>query len=115
MIGFLSNEAQGGCILHTSLPQMRHVDVELMYNFMHNRYKANLYLDGVRVQEMFDFGLEELQQRLRARTLELNATSSSPLTKAVLWTLEPSASNCEDTAVQIQAIEAKKHVFDGSK
>jgi len=56
---------------------VRHVDVETMYNFMHNRYKANVYLNGILVQEMFDFSLAELKARLRVRIAELDATSSS--------------------------------------
>ena len=96
------SQAQGGSILHTPLPQVRHVDVEMMYNFMRNRYKANVYLNGVRVNAMFDFSLQELKDRVRLRIAELDATSSVPLSKAVLWTTQPSVWDCEDTAVQIQ-------------
>jgi hypothetical protein len=40
----------------------------MMYNFMRNRYKANVYLHGMRVNEMFDFSLQELKDRIRLRT-----------------------------------------------
>jgi len=66
---------------------------------MPNRYKANVYLNGVRVNEMFDFSLQELKDRVRVRIAELDATSSVPLTKAVLWTTQPSIWDCEDTAL----------------
>jgi len=91
------------------------VDVEMMFNFMHNRYKANVYLNGVRVNEMFDFSLQELKERVKLRITELDATSSVSLAKAVLWTTQPSIWDCEDTAVQIQGTQAKEPVFDGSK
>ena len=55
-----------------------------MYNFMRNKYKANVYLSGVRVNEMFDFSLQELKERIKLRITELNVTSSVPLAKAVL-------------------------------
>ncbi len=48
---------------------------------MMNRYKAIVYLNGDKVQEMFDFSLQELKERLRLKIKELDATSSSPLTK----------------------------------
>jgi len=73
-----------------------------MYNFMRNKYKANVYLSGVRVNEMFDFSLQELQERIKLRITELDATSSVPHAKAVLWITQPSVWDCEDTAVQIQ-------------
>ena len=66
-----------------------------------NRYKAIVYLNGDKVQEMFDFSLHELKERLRQKISELDATSSTLLTKAVLWTSEPWDSATE--AVQIQA------------
>ena len=94
---------------------MRHVHVEILYNFMLDRYKALIYLNGVIVQEMFDTHLAEQKERAVARTLELDATSISLLTKAVQWTSEPSVWNSEDTAVQIQAFETEKPVFDGDK
>ena len=74
----------------------------MMYNFMRNRYKANVYLNGVRVNEMFDCSLQELKDRVRLRIAELDAKSSVPLSKAVLWTTFPSVWDCEDRAVQIQ-------------
>ncbi len=94
---------------------MRHVHVEILYNFMLDRYKALIYLNGVIVQEMFDTHLAELKERAAARTLELDATSSSPIAKAVQWTCQPTVWGREDTAVQIQAFETEKPVFDGSK
>ena len=66
-----------------------------------NRYNAIVYLNGDKVQEMFDFSLHELKERLRQKISELDATSSTLLTKAVLWTSEPWDSATE--AVQIQA------------
>ena len=68
-----------------------------------DRYKAVIYLNGDKVQEMFDFSLQELKERLRKRIDELDATSHTPLTKAVLWTTEPSAWDSAVEAVQIQA------------
>jgi len=84
-----------------------HVDCQIWYNFLMNRYKAIVYLNGDKVQEMFDFNLHELKERLRQKISELDATSSTStststlLTKAVLWTSEPWDSATE--AVQIQA------------
>ena len=69
---------------HPPLQEVRHVDVEMMYNFMRNKYKANVYLSGVRVNEIFDFSLQELKERIKLRITELNVTSSVPLAKAVL-------------------------------
>jgi hypothetical protein len=46
---------------------IRQVDVDFLLNFTTNRYKANLYLNGVRVQEMFDFSFSELKQRVAAK------------------------------------------------
>jgi len=45
--------------------------------------KLHVELNGVRVQEVFDFDLGELKERLRITLQDLDATSSSPLTKAV--------------------------------
>ncbi len=70
---------------------------------MMNRYKAIVYLNGEKVQEMFDFSLQELKERLRLKIKELDATSSSPLTKAVLWTSEPRVWDSAIEAFQIQA------------
>ncbi len=81
--------------------------VEILYNFMLDRYKALIYLNGVIVQEMFGTHLAELKERAVARTLELDATSSSLLTQAVQWT--------SHTAVQIQAFKTEKPVFNGPK
>jgi len=77
------------------------VDCQIWYNFLMNRYNAIVYLNGDKVQEMFDFSLHELKERLRQKISELDATSSTLLTKAVLWTSEPWDSATE--AVQIQA------------
>jgi len=82
---------------------IRHVDCEIWYNFMFNRYKGKVYLNGVKVQEMFDFSLQELKERLRQKISELDATSSLPLTKAVQWTSEPIAWDSAIEAFQIQA------------
>ena len=85
---------------------IRHVDCKIWYNFMMNRYKAILYLNGDQVQELFDFSLRELKERLRLRIKELDASSSTPLAQAVLWTTEPSTWDSEAQAVQIQAPQA---------
>ncbi len=82
---------------------------------MLNRYKAHIYLNGVKVQEMFDFDVGELKERLRARIKELDATSSSPLTQAVLWTTQPSVWDRPDTLVPIQSFKTEKPVSDTSK
>ena len=82
---------------------IRHVDCKIWYNFMMSRYKAVLYLNGAKVQEMFDFSLQELKERLRLRIKQLDASSSTPLTQAVLWTSEPSVWDSEAEAVQIHA------------
>ena len=97
------------------LQVIRHVDCQLYFNVMWNRYKAVIYLNGTKVQEMFDFSLQELKERLRKRIDELDATSHTPLTKAVLWTTQPSAWDSIAETVQIQAIEAKDPVSDSSK
>jgi len=94
---------------------IRHVDCQPYFNIMWNRYKAVIYLNGAKVQEMFDFSLHELKERLRKKIDELDATSHTPLTKAVLWTTEPSAWDCASEAVQIQATEAKDPVSACSK
>ena len=86
---------------------IRHVDCELFFNIVWNRYKAVIYLNGTKVQEMFDFSLQELKERLRKRINELDATSHTPLTKAVLWTTQPSAWDRASEAVQIQATKRK--------
>ena len=109
-------EAQGGSILHQAISQViRHVDCQLYFNIMWNRYKADIYLNGDKVQEIFDFSLFELKERLVKKIDELDATSHSPLTKAVLWTTQPSAWDSIAETVQIQAIEAKDPVSDSSK
>jgi len=82
---------------------IRHVDCKIWYNFMMSRYKAVIYLNGAKVQEMFDFSLQELKERLRLRIKQLDASSSTPLTQAVLWTSEPSVWDSEAEAVQIHA------------
>jgi len=48
---------------------------------MMNWFKAIVYLNGDKVQEMFDFSLQELKDRLRLKIKKLDATSISPLTK----------------------------------
>ncbi len=88
------DHAQEDSILHEIIPQViQHVDCEIWYNFMFNRYKAKVNLNGVKVQEMFAFSLHELKERLRQKISKIDATSSSPLTKAVQWTSEPVAWN----------------------
>ena len=63
---------------------IRHMDCQIWYNFTMNRYKAIVYLNGDQVQEMLDCSLHELKERLRKKLDELDATSHTPLTKAVL-------------------------------
>ena len=84
---------------------IRHVDCKIWYNFMMSRYKAVICLNGAKVQEMFDSSqtLQELKERLRLRIKQLDASSSTPLTQAVLWTSEPSVWDSEAEAIQIQA------------
>ena len=50
---------------------IRHVHCQLYFNIMWNRYKAVIYSNGAKVQEMFDFSLQELKERLRKRIDEL--------------------------------------------
>jgi len=92
------HNAQEDSLLHQGIPQViRHVDCKLYFNIMWkkiiikkmNRYKAVIYLNGTKVQEMFDFSLQELKERLRQRIDQMGATSSTPLTKAVQWTSDP--------------------------
>ncbi len=52
-------------------------------------YQVPLSAIGHWSQEMFDFSLQELKERLRKRIDEVDATSHTPLTKAVRWTTEP--------------------------
>ena len=63
---------------------IRHVDCQL-YFYVMNRYKAVTYLNGAKVQEMFDFSLQQLKERLRKTTDELDVTShklcSGPLNR----------------------------------
>ncbi len=73
-----------------------------------NRYKAIVYLNGDSVQEMFDFSLQELKERLRKR-IDEDATSHTPLTKAVLWTTEPAV--WHSAAVHIQATLSERPCF----
>ena len=82
---------------------IRHVDCQLYFNVVWNRYKAVIYLNGTKVQELFDFSLQELKERLRKRIDELDATSHTPLTQTVLWTTQPSLWDSETEAFQIQA------------
>lgn len=84
---------------HTTSDQA--CDYEIWYNYVSDRYKANVYSNGLWVQEMFDFSLQELKYRLRIK--QLDATSSSPLTKAVLWTSQPGSWDPKVEAVKIQA------------
>ena len=78
---------------------------------MYNSYKANVYLSRHKVQEVFDFSLQELKERLRQRIRQLDATSSTPLTKAVLWTRQPFVWDPATEAVQIQAPEEDPPCF----
>ena len=82
---------------------IKHVDCKFFFNVRWNRYKAVIYLNGREVQEMFDFSLQELKERLRKRIVELDATSHTPLTQTVLWTTQPSLWDSETEAFQIQA------------
>lgn len=61
--------------------------MEMLYNFMQNRYKAKVYLNGLRVNETFDFSLQELKDRVRIK--EPDATSCVPFREGVLWTNQP--------------------------
>ena len=89
-------------LLHQVIPQViRHVDCEVWYIYMYNQYKANVCLSGQKVHEMSDFSLQELKERLWKRIGDLNATSHTLLTKAVLRTWEPCAWDSEVEAVQI--------------
>lgn len=107
---------QEDSVLIKMVPQaVEHVDCEIWYNYMFNRYKGKIWLNGTKVQELFDFSLQDLKERLRKRINELDATSHTLLTKAVLWTTEPGAWDCASEAVQIQATEAKDPVSDSSK
>lgn len=81
---------------------IRHVDCTIWYTLT-NRYKAITYLNGAQVQEMFDFSLQELGERMQLRINELNATSSTSRTKVVLWTTQSSAWDGVAQTVQIQA------------
>ena len=84
------SHAQEDSVLHEIIPQViKHVDCQLYFNIMWNRHKAVIYLNGEKVQEMFDFSLQELKERLRLRIVQIGATSSTPLTKAVQWTSDP--------------------------
>ncbi|DBA73948.1 TPA: hypothetical protein ACH3X1_010778 [Trebouxia sp. C0004] len=48
-------DAQKDGVLHQVIPQViRHVNCQLYFNVMWNRYKAVIYLNGDQVQEMFD-------------------------------------------------------------
>ncbi len=51
---------------------IRHVDCQLYFNVTWNRYKAVIYLNGEKVQEMFDFSLHELKERLWKKIDELD-------------------------------------------
>ncbi len=110
------SKEEGSSILHPPLQKMiRHFDVDLWFNVMYIRYEADIYLNGVKVQEMFDFSLAELKERIKVRQVELDVTSSAPLTKAVCWATEPSVWSDKITPLQIQGIEAKDPVSDSSK
>ncbi|DBA82480.1 TPA: hypothetical protein ACH3X2_000709 [Trebouxia sp. C0005] len=75
-----------------------------------HKYKAVIYLNGEKVKEMFDFSLYELKERLTKHIEQLDATSHTPLTKAVLRTWEPCAWDSAAEAVQIQETQAKDPV-----
>ncbi len=64
------HHAQEDSILQAAIPQViRHVDCEIWYNYVYNQYKANVYLNGEKVQELFDFSLQELKERLRLKSV----------------------------------------------
>ena len=83
------SQAQGSCLLHMPIQAVRHVDVEMLYNIMQNRYKAKVYLNGLTVNETFDFSLQESKDRVRLRIKEPDATSCVPFCEGVLWTTQP--------------------------
>ena len=68
--------------------------------------KANIYLTGAMLQEMLDFILVELKDKLKGAIAELDATSSSPLTAAVQQTFEQEAGNSPIAPLQIHGHEA---------
>ena len=76
-------EEEQGSLLHPPLLQIRHFDYDSVFLIPSNRFKAVIYCNAVLVQEMYDISVMELRKRLRQRLIELDATSSSPLTKAV--------------------------------
>jgi len=95
-------DAQTHSVLQALLPQTRHFDCEFLFLYPSRRYKALIYCNGVLVQEMYDFCVYELRKRLKDRLVELDATSSSTLAKAVQWALEPSSLDDPDAPFQIQ-------------
>ncbi|KAL0036347.1 hypothetical protein WJX77_003448 [Trebouxia sp. C0004] len=98
------HHGQEDSILQAVIPQMiRRVDCEIWYSCMYNlvRYEANVQVNGKKVQDLFDFSLQELKERLRLKIKRLDASSSSLLTEAVLWTSKPCAWDPKAEAFQI--------------
>ncbi len=69
---------------------------------MMNWYKAIVYLNGDKVQEMFDFSLQELKTT-EAESQRAGCHKYFTAHQAVLWTSEPRAWDSAVEAVQIQA------------
>ena len=91
---------------------MRRSDCEIWYNYMHSRYKVSIYLNGQKIQDLFDFSLQELKESLRLEIKQLDATSSLLLTTR--WTSELRACDPKVEAFQTQATKAKDAVSAGS-
>ena len=99
--------------MQAPLPQVKHFDCDFMLLIPSRLFKALIYCNGELVQEMYDYNVVDLRRRLKDRLMELDATSHSPLTKAVQWATEPSPFDCPDTVIQDS--EGKYPVFDSSK
>lgn len=107
------HHAQEDRILQEVMPQiMRRSDCEIWYNYVHSRYKASIYLNGQKIQDLSDFSLQELKGSLRLEIKQLDAASSLLLTTR--WTSEPCACDPKVEAFQIQATKAKDAVSAGS-
>lgn len=75
------HHAQEDRILQEVMPQiMRRSDCEIWYNYVHSRYKASIYVNGQKIQDLFDFSLQELKESLRLEIKQLDATSGLLLT-----------------------------------
>ena len=88
---------------------IKHFDHEILYNPVRNCCNGKLCF------VMYGSDLDKLKKRIRRRQLDLNATSSIPLTKVVQWTSQQDTWDHPPTAIQIQEAEAKGPVFDSAK